>query len=157
MADSKKPNQIVTHKTFNANKPGDRVAWFFYEYWPIIVPGSCFLLLCALPLTLSGMMHNPFSSADVVWSGYGLLLIAEFVVAVLVIALAPRFLGIYLLLLAIYSLIVAENGKAWTVGFVSDGLRIWPINVIAILFLSYVLVGNIVFMQACFSEKKRAL
>jgi hypothetical protein len=91
----------------------------------------------------------------VVWAGYGIMLILDFIVAIAIICLAPAFLGIYMLLLAIYSLIAAEHGKAWTVGFLNDGQHhTWMISSIAILFLSYVLIGNVVFMRGYLTEKK---
>lgn len=146
-----------THEDFDITNPEGRITWFFRDFWPIIIPGSFFLLMCALPLTLSGMMHNPFSSADVVWPFYGLLLIAEFILAVILIWLAPRLLGVYMLVLAIYGLIFAENFKAYTVGFVSDTQHTWMISTIAILFLTYVVIGNLVFMNSLWNEKKAAL
>jgi hypothetical protein len=139
---------------FDISNPEGRVTWFFQEFWPIIIPASFFLLMCAIPLTLSGMMHNPFSAADSVWPFYGLLLIAEFLLAVVLIWLAPRLLGVYMLVLAIYGLIFAENFKAYTAGFVSDGAHTWMISVPAILFLTYVVIGNLVFMNSLWNENK---
>ncbi|HEY9745811.1 MAG TPA: hypothetical protein V6C99_06295 [Oculatellaceae cyanobacterium] len=158
MAEHPPTEHETHHPTFNVTNAEGRFNWFFREYWPIIVPCALFLLMNAIPLTLSGMMRNPFSSADVVWAGYGLLLILEFVVAIAIVCLAPSFLGVYMLLLAIYSLIAAEQGKAWTVGFLNDGAHhTWMVNSIAILFLAYVLIGNLVFMRGHAAEKKRAL
>jgi hypothetical protein len=108
---SNTPSPRESHEAqhdFNISNPEGRVTWFFHEFWPIMVPGSCFVLMCAIPLTLSGMMHNPFSASDVVWPFYGLLLIAEFLMAVVLACLAPRLLGVYMLVLAIYGLIFAE-------------------------------------------------
>lgn len=145
------------HHDFDITNPEGRATWFFQEFWPILVPGSCFVLMCALPLTLSGMLHNPFSASDVVWPLYGLMLIAEFLMAVTIICLAPRFLGIYMLLLGIYELIFAEHFKAYTVAFVTDGQHTWMISSIAILFLTYVVIGNLVFMNSLWNQKKAAL
>lgn len=157
---SQLPNQHESHEAhhdFDISNPEGRMSWFFKEFWPIMIPASFFLFMNALPLTLSGAMHNPFSSADAVWAGYGVLLIAEFLVAVAIIALAPRFLGVYMLLLGIYSLIFAESGKAWKAGFVSDGLHSWMISPVAILVLTYFLIGNLVFMNSLRNQKKAAL
>lgn len=154
------PNQHESHEAhhdFDISNPEGRMSWFFKEFWPIMIPASFFLFMNAIPLTLSGAMHNPFSSADVVWGGYGILLIAEFLLAVAIIALAPRFLGIYMLILSIYSLIFAESGRAWTAGFISDGRHTWMISTIGILFLTYVLIGNLVFMNALRNQRKAAL
>jgi len=142
---------------FDISNPEKRIGWFFQEFWPVMIPASFFLIMCALPLTLSGMLHNPFCASDVVWPLYGLLLIAEFIMAVILIWLAPRLLGVYMLVLAIYGLIFAENFKAYTVGFISDGAHTWMISVPAILFLTYLVIGNLVFMNSLWNEKKAAL
>lgn len=147
----------TTQHDFNISNPEGRAVWFFHEFWPILVPGACFVLMCAIPLTLSGMLRNPFSASDVVWPFYGLLLIAEFLMAVVLICLAPRLLGVYMLVLAIYGLIFAENFKAYTVAFVSDGQHTWMISNIAILFLTYLVIGNLVFMNSLWNQKKAAL
>lgn len=146
------------HHEFDISNAEGRWIWFFKEFWPIMIPASFFLIMNAIPLTLSGALHNPFSAADVVWPGYGLLLIAEFLGAVAIICLAPRLLGIYMFLLAVYGLVTAENGHAWQAGFVSDGMHhTWMINNISILFLTYVAVGNLVFMNSLRNQKKAAL
>lgn len=142
---------------FDISTPGGRFTWFFKEFWPIILPASCFLIMNALPLTLSGMMHNYFSSSDVVWGGYGLLLITEFLLAVAIVCLAPHLLGVYMLLLSIYALVTAENGHAWTAGFISDGHNTWMINTISILFLTYMAIGNLVFLNALRNQRKSRL
>lgn len=157
MAEHMHDEHQAHHPTVNVASAEGRLSWFFKEYWPIMIPCSFFLFMNALPLTLSGMMRNPFSAADVVWAGYGIMLILVFVLAVLIICLAPAFLGVYMLILAIYSLIVAEHNKAWTVGFISDGHNTWMVSCIAILFLAYVLIGNLVFMRSYLSEKKSRL
>lgn len=146
-----------SHQQFDITHSEGRFLWFFEEFWPIIVPATCFLLMCAIPLTLSGMLHNPFSSSDIVWGGYGVLLVAEFIGAVVILCLAPRFLGIYLLILAIYGLIFAENFNAYKVGFVSDGQHTWMISSIAILFSTYIVIGNLVFMNSLWNQKKASL
>lgn len=145
------------HEDFDITKPEGRMSWFFNEFWPIMIPASFFLFMCAIPLTLSGMMRNPFSSSDMVWGGYGLLIIAEFLFAVVLVCLAPRFLGLYMLILAMYALVFAESNKAYTVGFVTDGQHTWMISSIAILFLTYVIIGNLVFMSALMRQRKASL
>ncbi len=142
---------------FDVSNAEGRFQWFFKEFWPIILPATCFLLMNAIPLTLSGILHNPFSASDVVWGGYGLLLIVEFLVAVAIVCLCPHLLGAYMLLLSIYGLVAAENGHAWTAGFVSDGQHTWMINSISILFLTYVAVGNLVFLNSLRNERKSRL
>lgn len=143
---------------FDVTNPEGRFKWFFKEFWPIILPGTCFLLMNAIPLTLSGMMHNYFSAADVVWGGYGLLLIAEFLLAVVILCLWPQLLGIYMLILSIYGLVTAENFNAWRVGWLNDGQHhVWMINCIAILFLAYVAVGNLVFLNSFRNQRKSRL
>jgi len=146
------------HHDFDISNPEGRWNWFFKEFWPIMIPATFFLVMNAIPLTLSGALHNPFSSADVVWAGYGLLLIAEFLGAVAIICLAPRFLGLYMLLLSIYGLVYAEKWGAWRAGWVNDGMHhTWMINSISILFLTYVAIGNLVFLNSLRNQKKAAL
>jgi hypothetical protein len=111
----------------------------------------------AVPLTLSGLLHNPFSSSDVVWSGYGLLLIAEFVVALIIFIIAPRAIMPYMMLVSAYGLIAAEQGKAWKVGFVSDGRHEWMINNASILFLAYVAVAWFLVWRDDVGSKKERL
>ncbi|MEM0951645.1 MAG: hypothetical protein AAGI66_05820 [Cyanobacteria bacterium P01_H01_bin.74] len=141
----------------NVTSAEGRFLWFFQEFWPLILLGSFFLIMCALPLILSGMLSNPFSASDIVWAGYGLLLIAEFIGAVVIICLMPKFLGIYLLMLSIYGLIFAENFNAYKVGFISDGQNTWMVSSIAILFLTYLLIGNLVFINALWNNRKTVL
>lgn len=129
------------HKEFDTSHPEGRMNWVVFEFWPIMLWVGVFLLMNAIPLTLSGMLRNPFSSADFVWPGYGLLLICEFVLALIIFIVAPRAIMPYMALVAIYGLIAAEQGKAWQVGWVSDGQHTWMISNIAILFLTYVAAG----------------
>lgn len=143
------------HKVFEVDNAEGRMNWVFFDFWPIMYFVVYFLLMMAIPLTLSGMMHNPFSSADAVWPGYGLLLFAEFVLALIIFILAPYFVMPYLVIVTIYGLILAEQGRAWKVGFISDGTHTWMISMIAILFLTYVLAGWFVLFKADRNEKRR--
>lgn len=142
---------------FDVSNAEGRFYWFFREFWPIMIPATFFLFMNAIPLTLSGLLHNPFSSADIVWGGYGLLLIAEFLVAAVIVCLCPHLLGAYMLLLSIYGLVTAEHFHAWKAGFLSDGKHTWMINSVSIVFLSYVAVGNLVFLNALRNQRKSRL
>lgn len=139
------------HQVFDVSRPGGRMKWIFAEFWTLILFGFLFLLMCALPLTLSHFMHNPFSSADTVWPAYGALLFAEFLAALAICFVAPAWLGPYMLLLAVYSLIAAEQGKAWQITGMPWG------SGIALLFLMYLVAGLWVFWKAGLDEKKRRL
>jgi len=144
------------HKEFEIDNAEGRMNWVFFDFWPIMFFMCLFLLMVALPLTLSGMLHNPFSSADVVWGGYGLLLVLEFVVALIIFILNPYLLMPYFVLITVYGLIAAEHGKAWTAGFANDGFgHIWMVNNGSILFLIYTLVGWFVLFKADRNEKRR--
>jgi hypothetical protein len=136
---------------FDVTNAEGRMNWVFYDFWPIMIWVGVFIIMCSLPVVLSGMLHNPFSAADVVWWGYGLLIAAVFLGALAVFIVAPRFAGIYTLLVSIYGLVLAERFQAWTIGNTPWG------SSIAILFLTYVLIGNLVFMQAGRAPKKSRL
>jgi hypothetical protein len=133
-----------------ANAEG-RMNWVFYDFWPIMIFVALFILMCMLPIVLSGLMHNPFSAADVVWWGYGLLVAAMFLGALALFIVAPYFAGVYTLLVSIYGLVMAERFHAWTVGGMPWG------SSIAILFLTYALIANLIFMQADRASKKSRL
>lgn len=151
MADNKPKAQLPerTHLFFDISNPDGRWNWFLMEFWPMILMAAFFLIMMAFPLTLSGMLHNPFSSADIVWGGYGLLLILEFIGAVAIVCLCPSWLGIYMFFLALWSLGFAEGNRAWFAGNTPWG------NSITILFLTYVAIGNLVFFNALRSQRKR--
>ncbi|HEY9686295.1 MAG TPA: hypothetical protein V6C52_04895 [Coleofasciculaceae cyanobacterium] len=158
MADKKHPEaHQPAHVEFDTSHAEGRLNWIFFEFWPIMIFVVVFLLMNAVPLTLSGLLHNPFSSSDVVWSGYGLLLIAEFVVALIIFIVAPRAIMPYMMLVSAYGLIAAEQGKAWKVGFVSDGQHEWMINNGSILFLAYVAVAWFLVWRDDVGAKKERL
>ncbi len=156
MADHKHPEGQPAHIEFDTSNAEGRMNWVFFEFWPIMIWVAVFVLMCALPLTLSGMLHNPFSASDVVWPGYGLLLATEFVLALIIFILFPRLVMPYFTLITIYGLIAAEQGKAWQAGWVNDGAgHTWMISNIAILFLTYVLVGWFVMVRDDMASRKR--
>jgi hypothetical protein len=157
MAETKHPEHAPAHKEFDTGNAEGRMNWVFFEFWPIMIWVVVFLLMCGLPLTLSGMLHNPFSSSDVVWGGYGLMLFAEFAVALAIFILAPRFIMPYFLLISVYGLIAAEKGRAWQAGWISDGVHTWMISNIAILFLTYVVVGWFLVFQDDHHSSRKAL
>jgi hypothetical protein len=134
---------------FNTANAEGRMNWVFFDFWPIMIWVAVFSLMCAIPIVLSGTLHGPFSAADVVWWGYGLVILAVMLGALGIFIVIPRFVGIYTLLVSIYYLIMAERFHAWQVGGTQWG------NSITILFLTYVLVGNFIFMQADRPAKRR--
>lgn len=134
---------------FDTLKAEGRLNWIFFDFWPIMIFVAAFALMCSIPIVLSGMLHNPFSAADVVWWGYGLLLLGMFMGALALFIVAPRFTGVYTLLVSIYFLVMAEHFHAWTVGGTPWG------NSIAILFLTYALIANLIFMRADQQPRRR--
>jgi hypothetical protein len=138
-------------QVFDASSAEGRMNWVFYDFWPIMIWVGVFILMCSIPIVLSGMLHNPFSAADVVWWGYGLLIGAVFLGALGLFIVLPQFVAPYVLLVAIYYLIAAEHFKAWAAGGMPWG------NTITILFLTYALIGNLIFLRAGFRKKKSRL
>ncbi len=120
------------------SKPGYRIQWFFHEFWPILLFGSFFVIMCALPLILSSQFAamRDFSTSDIVWGPYGLLIIGAFLVAILLTFFAPRLLAWYLFLLGVLALVLAEGTAAFRVG-----------ASVAIVFLGFVLFGIFVLPQ----------
>lgn len=156
------------HKVVKADSAEGRLNYVFFEFWPIMWFVCYFLAMISLPLTLSGLMHNPFSSSDSVWAGYGLLIILEFVLGLAVFILAPRLVMPYFLLVIIYGLILAEwhpisqnyapghhIHSAWQAGWINDGFgHTWMISVPAILFLTYFFVAWFVMMQGDRNDRR---
>jgi hypothetical protein len=136
-------------KEFDTSHAEGRLNWVLYDFWPIMIWVAVFAIMCAVPIVMSGSLHGAFSAADVVWWGYGLVILAVMCGALGIFIVFPRFTGVYTLLVSIYYLIMAERFRAWEVGGTPWG------NSITILFLAYVLVGNLVFMQADRPEKRR--
>lgn len=151
MSDPSHPEHQPEHKVFDISHPEGRMNWIVFDFWPIMLFVVLFLVMVALPLTLSGFLHNPFSSADVVWAGYGLAIFLAFVLALAIFIVAPGFIMPYTLLLAIYALILAEGTRAWTVGGTPWG------NSAAILFLTYVLFAWLVLFNANRNARKSGL
>lgn len=140
---TKHPVTPRSEEPFNTETVEGRMEWFFHEFWPIMVWGFIFVLMIALPLSLSGLFPNPFATATTVWPVYGLLIAAYFVLAMLITFVAPGWLGVYILMLGIYCLIAAEDGAAWMQG-----------SAIAILFLMYTVVGILIYMMSGFGSRR---
>lgn len=114
-------------------KPGTP-SWYFEEFWPVMIFGTCFVLMMAVPLALSSGFAKVdfYSQGAQVWGPYGLLIIGAFILAFLIAFTLPAIMGLYILCLGVYSLILVENATATAWGP-------W----IALFFLLFVLVGNI--------------
>lgn len=121
------------------------VGWYFFEFWPIMVFGTCFVLMMALPLTMSEgfAAGDVFSSSDFVWAPYGILIIAAFLLGWLITFVVPRLMGAYIFCLAVYALILTENVTAMNWG--------WTL---AILFLGFVVFGGIYMLKVKDEPKK---
>ncbi len=115
------------------------VGWYFYEFWPIMVFGLFFVIMCSVPVALSMNFAatDVFSSANFVWWGYGLLIIASFLVAWVLTFLAPKFLGVYMFLLGVAALIMVENGTGMNWG-----------KSIAVCYLAFVFFGSIMLAKS---------
>lgn len=87
--------------------PEGSAAWYFHEFWPVMVFGSFFTLMFALPLVFSGTL-----------SLYGLLIALCLLGGVAVLVSRPKWMATYLLLWGAILLII--NPGSIHVGF-------WPI------------------------------
>lgn len=128
-------DDIVLHESSDENGVVNfetRAVWFFHEFWPMMIFGALFVLMVSLPVILSGQFAalNKFVTSDVVWSGYGLLIIGAYLLALALTFTMPRLMGWYLLVLSILALVVTEGGEAWAVG-----------PSIAVIFAVYMLVA----------------
>lgn len=140
------PTRTHEHTAHDTSSINGRTNWFFEEFWPIMLFAGFFLLMLAIPLTLSGLFPNPFATSTTVWPAYGLLIIGYYLVALAITFLAPGWLGAWILLIVIYDLILAEGVTATNWG-----------NSISVLFLMYVVVGLFVFLISGKDEKKSRL
>lgn len=124
----------------HGNHPKENtVAWYFHEFWPIMIFGGFFVLMCAVPVALSTNFaaNDVFSSANFVWWGYGLLIISAFIIAWLITFLAPKFMGVYMFLLGVAALILTEHATATQWG-----------SMIAVQFLAFVFFGSILLAKS---------
>ncbi|MEB3286411.1 MAG: hypothetical protein VKJ04_02795 [Vampirovibrionales bacterium] len=129
---AKQPPQQSSHQ--NHPEP-NTVGWYFFEFWPVMVFGSCFVLMMAIPLCLSGAFAaGDYYSQASVWAPYGLLIIGAFLMAWLVTFIAPWAMGAYVFLLGVYALIMVENVTAMNWGWM-----------LAVLFLAFMVLGNLIF------------
>lgn len=103
--------------------PEGTVAWFFFEFWPIVLFGGLFVLMCTLPLIFSG-----FLSLQAL--GIGLAFLLAFAVTFL----ATRFLGLYLFALGVI---------AFTLQPQAFSMATW----VGLFFLLFVLIGAMVLPQ----------
>lgn len=114
------------------------VAWYFYEFWPVMLFGGLFVLMVSVPLILSGAFAKAdvFSSSDFVWAPYGLLIIAAFLVAWVITFCLPQIIGWYIFGLGLLALVSAEGWTATDWG-----------KSLAFFFLLFVFLGNIYMFQ----------
>ncbi len=143
------PENHGDHQSFDTSNTEGRMNWVFFEFWPVMIWVVVLILICSLPILFSQTLHNPYSSSDVVWWGYSILVGAVFLVSLGLFIVAPRFVAPFTLLVIIYYLIAAEQFKAWTVGNMPWG------SSIAILFLTYALIANLIFLKTGAPVKKR--
>ena len=53
------------HQVFDVSRPKGRIQWLFADFWPLMFMFMLFLTMVSLPLTLSGMLHNPLSGSKI--------------------------------------------------------------------------------------------
>ena len=91
--------------------PEGTVGWYFYEFWPVMFFGMCFILMCATPVTLSFIFgsSDPYSSSDIVPFGFGLGLLLAFSFSLVVLFVVPRFIGWYVFILGMLGLVFMRH------------------------------------------------
>lgn len=121
------------------------VSWYFYEFWPIMFFGVIFLIMCALPIILSGAfqeeyvftmgeheLFGPYNAFPV----YGLFILFSYALALVVMFVLPRLVGWVVFGLGVIALVlvqgVSDNTTALSWGP-------W----VAIVWLGFVLFGNL--------------
>lgn len=147
MAQQSKKNEPVHH----AHPPEGTIAWFFYEFWPIMFFGGLFVMMCALPMILIpssastiAAMTDPHKTIklirDIVLSPFALCIISAFLGAIAVTLYATRMIGLYLFLVAL---------AAFTIIFVSfpEAITKFHITWIAIYMLGAIFVAMIFLPQ----------
>ncbi len=118
--------------------PEHTFGWYFYEFWPIMLFGGLFVIMCAIPISLSGLFaaSDVYSSSDQVWAPWGLFIIGAFLVCLTLMFVLPRLVGWAVFLIGVAWLVLAEGATAMNWGP-------W----MAILFLFFMLVGNVALPQ----------
>ncbi len=122
----------------HSHPPEHTFGWYFYEFWPVMLFGGFFVLMCAIPISLSGLFSasDVYSSADQVWAPWGLFIIGAFLLCLTLLFTAPRLVSWAVFFIGVAWLILAEGATAMNWGP-------W----MAILFLGYMLVASFLFPQ----------
>jgi hypothetical protein len=108
----------MSHSNAAAEHPpeGSR-AWFFHEFWPLMLFGGCFLLMMSIPLVMTGFLTL-----------HALLILKTFILALIITLTLPKLLAPYLLVMAL--VMFGMQPGAWQVG-----------TSIGVCFLSFLVLG----------------
>jgi hypothetical protein len=101
----------------SSHPPEGSRAWFFHEFWPLLLFGSFFLLMMAIPLVMTGFLTLQ-----------GILILKTFGLALVLTLTLPRLLAPYLLAMAL--IVFAMQPGAMQVG-----------TSIAVCFVAFTLLG----------------
>jgi hypothetical protein len=147
MANTANKNQPTEAAAHSHHPPEGTIAWFFYEFWPIMFFVALFVLMFCLPLilinpeltnmaagTLAKMVH------DVLLSPAALGIMTAFLLGLAITLWATRFLGLYMLALTAlaFGVIFIQYPKASQVLYIQ-----W----VAGMMLVFVLLGTIFLPQ----------
>jgi hypothetical protein len=92
-------------------------AWFFHEFWPLMIFAGCFMLMMAIPLVMTGFLTIQ-----------ALLIIKTLLVSLLLALTVPRVLPLYLLAMAVAAFCVQPGAFQ-------------AVTAIAVTFTFFVIVG----------------
>jgi hypothetical protein len=107
-------------------------AWLFHEFWPIMLFAGFFVLMCSIPLVLTGILTLQ-----------GLSILAVFIAALMLVSFVPRTLPLFLLFVAFNWFVVTP--QAWDKGA-------WIVTT----FFAFTLIGMAILpLKAC--EKHKSL
>lgn len=106
MADPKKNEPTAHH-----HPPENTVGWYFYEFWPVMFFGMCFIIMCSMPVMLSVVFgtNDIYSSSDIVDFRFGLAMLIAFCFSLVVLFVVPRFIGWYVFILGMLGLVFMKD------------------------------------------------
>ena len=107
--------------------PENTMAWYFYEFWPVMLFAFCFILMCSTPVALSAISgaHQRYSTSGVVDFRVGLGLFAAFVASLAVLFTLPRMIGWYVWLLGVFALVFFNGFHPYNALHWGPWIAIW--------------------------------
>lgn len=124
----------------HAHPPEGTVSYFFYEFWPIMMFAGFFIMMCSLPMFLS-----PDFSKVLSLPALGIIL--AFIGALAVTFMATRWIGVYMFTISLVSFLL-------TFVVYPESISVFAAYWIALLFVTFVLVGMIFLPQKIQKPKK---